>query len=419
MHAASLRDGTAVVVKVQRPHALAQVSPDLEILARLARSLDRNAPWARRLGARELVRGFAGSLREELDYRVEMDNMAAMRAALGRGAVRIPRVFTELSTSRLIVMERFDAVPVAQADAVVATLSPAARAATARTLLDSVLRQIVADGVFHADLHPGNVVLWPDGAVGLLDFGSVGRLDSVSRATLASLLSAIDADDPVRATDALIELLDRPAGLDERALQRSLGQLITRFRGGLGSGGSAAVFSELFALVLEHGFSVPPAVAAALRSLGALDGTLRLLDPDVDLVAQARSLGADAIGEMDAARLKQEAGVRLMRLLPVLEALPRRLDKITDDLERGRFTAHVRMVSHSDDRRFLNDLAQQIVTAVLAGSAVLGGILLVGTPGGPMALPDVSVYALLGWLLGFAGSVLALRGVASLFGRRR
>lgn len=167
------------------------------------------------------------------------------------------------------------------------------------------------------------------------------------------LLWAIDADDPAAATDALLELLDRPDMLDERALQRSIGVLMTRFRGGLGSGGSMAVFSELLGLVVDHGFRVPPQIAAALRSLGALEGTLKLIDPSLDLVAAARTVGRASVGDITPERVKSEFTKRALHLLPLMEQLPRRINKISADLENGQLTAHIRVASHPDDRSFL------------------------------------------------------------------
>lgn len=417
VHSARLLDGTPVVLKAQRPDAAEQADLDLEIMLRIATTLERNAEWARVVGVRRLARGFADSLREELDYLIEADNMRALRATLDADAVRIPRVYEEFSSARLLVMEEFSGVPVVQAEDLIARLSPEQRTDSASVLLRSVLGQIVTEGVFHADLHPGNVVIWPDGAVGLLDFGSVGRLDADSRQTLALLLWAIDADDPGTATDCVLELLDRPAGLDERELQRSIGKLLARFRGGTGPGGTLKVFSELFTLVIGYHFTVPPEIAAALRSLGALEGTLKHIDPGLDLVAVARSVGRSTMGDLTPARVKDEITSRAIRLLPLLEHLPRRINRITEELERGAFTTHVRVISHPDDRRFLIGLVQQLVIALLSGASVIGGILLATSPGGPPLLPNLSAFAFLGYLLAFAGFVLALRAVALVFGR--
>ncbi|RXW33052.1 AarF/UbiB family protein [Propioniciclava flava] len=337
----------------------------------------------------------------------------------GERGVRIPHVYDELSGRHVIVMERLTGTPIAQADDLIEALDADTRAASAQTLLAAVLGQLLGDGIFHADLHAGNVVIWPDGAVGLLDFGSVGRLDAPSRQTLALMLWSIDADDPVLATDCVLELLDRPDTLDERALQREIGLLITRYRGGIGRGGSLKVFGELLSLVMRYGFGVPPQIAAALRSLGALEGTLKRLDPGLDLVEAARCVAKDVTGDLSPEGVTAQLQRRMVRILPVLEHLPRRIDKLTDDLTEGRFAVRVSLFHDPHDRRFVTSLVQQLVLALLAGAAVVGGIVLVTSGGGLPLIAGIDTFSLLGLLLAFAGVILALRAVALIFTRPR
>ncbi len=419
VHVARLKDGREVVVKVQRPDASRVAELDLDIILRMSRMLERTNPWAQRMGLAGLAEGFADSIREELDYRGEIDNMAAMRASLDRRGVRIPKVERELCSAKNIVMEKFDGRPVSRAG-FIQNLSREQRKDSAQRLMAAVLDQIVNEGLFHADLHPGNVFIWPDGTVGLLDFGSVGRLDAVSRRALARLLWAIDADDPVLATDSLLGIVDAPADLDERTLTREVGGLLTKFRGGFGLGtGSMEVFTDLFELMMDHGLGVPAQLGAALRSLGALEGTLLKIDPDLDLVEAARETGREAFGKITPERVKSELLSQFMHVMPLLEHLPSRINRITEDLENGNFRANIRVLEHPEDRRFLDGLTQQLVTAVLAVGAVLGGIMLATTEGGPALLPDVSLYTLFGGFLAFAGFVLALRSVAHVFSRSR
>ncbi|MDO5495608.1 MAG: AarF/UbiB family protein [bacterium] len=419
VHLARLKDGREVVVKVQRPEAARTAALDLDIMLRMCRMLDRNAPWAHRMGLLGLAEGFAASIREELDYREEIDNMAAMRASLDRRGVRVPTVERELCSPRNIVMEKFDGKPVSKAE-FIHGLSREQRQASAQVLLEAVLDQIVNEGLFHADLHPGNVFIWPDGTVGLLDFGSVGRLDATSRRALARLLWAIDADDPVMATDSLLGIVDAPKDLDERLLTREIGGLLAKFRGGIGLGtGSMEVFTDLFQLMLDHGLGVPAQLGAALRSLAALEGTLLLIDPELDLVEAARKTGRETIGKITPERIKNEMMAQFMHVMPLIEHLPSRLNRITEDLETGNFRANIRILDDPEDRRFLDGLVQQLVTAVLAVGAVLGGIMLATNPGGPDLLPEVTLYNFFGSLLAFAGFVLALRSVAHVFSRTR
>ena len=405
-----------VVLKIQRPSALEQVGLDISIIAQLAGWLERTAPWARRLGAVALARGFSDSLTEELDYRVEAENTRAVAHAVRGEDLRVPQVHEDLSTARLLVMERIHGVPLGRAADQLAALAPAARRSLARTLLRATIGQLTVDGVFHADLHPGNVLLCEDGRLALLDFGSVGRLESGSRRALASLLFAIDADDERLACDALLELLDPPTRLDERRLARELGQLLVRYRGGFGPQGGAAMFGKLFTLVLDHGFAVPPQIAAAFRALAALEGTLRLLDPHFDVIAEARELGSAQLEhEVTPERLRTELTRQALTLLPTLARLPRRVDRLADALEQGTLTARVRVLADDGDRGFLTRLFQQLIVAVLAAAATIGAVLLILDDSGPSLTASLSWHSFFGFTLLFAGFVLALRAVTLAF----
>jgi ubiquinone biosynthesis protein len=421
VHTGRLPDGTPVVVKVQRRNARAQVTADLDIVGRLARLLERRTAWGRSLGLTALANGFAASLDEELDYRVEAANVRAIAAAQGApDAVHIPRVHEDLSGPRVLVMERVHGEPVSRASHRLSALPAEQRSEIAGALLAAVLRQIVGSGVFHADLHGGNVVLRPDDTLALLDFGSVGRLDSTARDGIARLLAAIDRGDSISGTDALITLLDRPHELDDRLLEREVGALIGRYRHGLGALGSGGLFPELFGLVVRHGFAVPPQLAAAFRSLGALEGTLRLIDPDLDLVGAARAAGRDVVAERLApAQVRAGLEEQLAQLLPVLKRLPRRVDALTSAAQDGRLTVQVRLLAHQDDRAFVTDLVQQLTMTVLAAAATLSAVLLILAPDGPELGAGVRVFPLLGATIFLFGFVLAARVLALAFQRRR
>lgn len=262
-------------------------------------------------------------------------------------------------------------------------------------------------GTFHADLHPGNVLVTDDGRLGLLDMGSVGRLGEPERLALAAVLLAVDADDAVAATDALLELLDAPADLDVRRLERAVGQVIVRFRG---AGASGAMFTALFWLVTDAGLAVPSQVAAAFRTFTSLEGTLRLIDPGFDLVAGARATAQPLVRRVVTPEgLRERATSLFLGLAPELERLPRRLAKITSDVEAGRLTVNVRSFAHHDDRAFLTGLVQQVVSTVIAAAAVVAAVVLVSADSGPELVEGLRLFAVLGAALGFVGTVLAVR----------
>ena len=421
VHQATLLDGTSVVVKVQRPGALDQVSLDTDIILRLAHWLNKTTPWGKSLGVYTLAQGFAGSLEEELDYRIELENMRSIEhslAASGNFSVAVPHAYPEFSSERLLVMDKLPGRPVSSAGTLLAGLSAQERSTLAKTLLGATLEQIISDGVFHADLHAGNIFITPEGALGLLDFGAVGRLDPATQTALGMMLYSIDRNDSAGATDALIELLDRPESLDERALERELGQLLTRYRVGFGPGGSQKMFGDLMSLVISYKFAVPAQIGAAFRALAAVEGTLAIIDPTMDLVAAARTEGTRLMsGKFKLGSIKDELEQRAMQMLPLLNRLPRRLNKITEDLEHGRFNMNVRVLAHPSDRRYLTGLFQQLIVAILAGSAVLGSILLITSNEGPLVTGEIHLYGVFGFALLFGGFVLGMRALMLVFKR--
>ena len=421
VHEATLLDGTEVIVKVQRPKALNQVSQDLDIILRLAAWLNKTTVWGKHLGVNALARGFADSLEEELDYRIELDNMTSIEHSLrrsGRFDVTVPHGYPELSGERLLVMDKLPGQPVAQAGALLEELSSAERARLATTLLGATLQQIIGEGTFHADLHSGNIFITPEGSLGLLDFGAVGRLDPGTQTSLGLMLYSIDQNDSAGATDALIELLGRPDGLDDREVERAVGALLLRYGGGGRSAQGQKLFDDLFTLVLAHRFSVPAPISAAFRAMASVEGALLTIDPSFDVVTVARQEGNRLVrSKLKGTKITEELQRRVLQLLPMMDRMPRRINKITEDLEHGRFSMNMRVLENPSDRRFLTSLFQQLIVAVLAGAAVVGAIMLITSSEGPMLTTDIRLYSFFGFFLLFGGFVLSMRSLMLVFRR--
>ncbi|MDQ3733760.1 MAG: AarF/UbiB family protein [Actinomycetota bacterium] len=416
VYGARLPDGERVVVKVQRPDIRPVVERDLDIVARIAGLLERNTDWGPAIGTRALADGFARSIQEELDFRVEAANMSAIAAggSAPEGEVVFPVPRLTYSSRRVLTMQRLDGISLSDAGPAISErgLDPEALAAG---LLTCLLRQIVLDGVFHADPHPGNVLLLSHGRLGLLDFGSVGRLDPVLREALQRFLLAIEHADPLGATDALLEIVDRPEEVDHQRLERDVGRFMARHLGP-GSRVSAAMFTELFRIVAAHDLGVPPEAAAVFRALGTLEGTLRLIAPQFDLVAETRRFAAQQVSDQLApGRLRATLTQELATLLPMLRRLPRRLDRIAGAAEQGRLGMNVRLFADERDRRVVTGLLHQVLLTVLGATAGLMAVLLLGTGGGPAVTAAVSLYQLLGYNLLVISVVLVLRVLILVF----
>jgi ubiquinone biosynthesis protein len=413
VHAATLRTGERVVVKVLRPGVTSLVERDLDIIARLARRTEARVGWARAIGVLNLAEGFAAALREELDFRVEAGNLAAVGEAASTDGIVIPQAYHDLSTRRVLVMERLDGQALSKAAQ--DPLADCDRERLARELLDSLLRQIVVDGVFHADPHPGNILLLDDGRLGLIDFGSVGRLDSGLRAALQRLMLAIDRRDPVAMTDALLEVTARPDDLDEQALERSVGALLVRHLAS-GRAPDATMFADLFRLVTRHELAVPPEFVATFRALSTLEGGLTLLAPGFDIVTEAERFGqAQLAGRLAPASLKDAAAEEIVALLPMLRRLPRRVDRIAAAVEGGRLSVNVRVLADERDRKVITGWIQLGVLTILAATAGGMAVALLALKGGPAMTATISLYQFLGYCLLVICALLALRVLAAVF----
>ncbi len=292
-HRARLAAGEPVIVKVQRPDVRALVERDLDILLRMARALEARAGWARQYAVLEMTRGFAAALREELDFRSEACNIAAVA---GSSRVRVPAVYGQWSTSRVLVMEYLDGVAVRHAEPLLAATG-ADRHGLARGLLAAMLGQVMADGTFHADPHPGNVLVLRDGQLALIDLGSVGRLDPLQQAALRRLLLAVARRNPAELHDALLDLAQasRPHAAGDDLLERTLAQFLAQHLGP-GMAPDAAMFTTLFRLLADFGLVFPPVIAGVFRAMITLEGTLARLDPGFQIVEETRKLAASWLG---------------------------------------------------------------------------------------------------------------------------
>ena len=416
VHAGRLASGEQVVVKVQRPGLPPMVARDLDIVQRIARSLDRNTDWARAIGVRSLADGFAAAMREELDFTVEAGNMTTVAAgrAVIAGSVVVPRLHKELCTARVLTMQRLNGVPLSAAPQRIAERGLDA-AAIARDLFDCLLGQIAVDGVFHADPHPGNILLLDDDRIGMLDLGSVGRLDPVTRQALQRFLVAIEHTDPAAATAALLEIVDQPEGVDEHSLERAVGQFMARHLGP-GAALGPAMFFELFRIITRHRLAVPPDVAAVFRALTTLEGSIARIEPGFDLIGASRQFASSHVTErLRPESLRRSATEELATLLPMLRRLPRRIDRIAAAAESGRLSMNVRLFADERDRRHVTAMLQQVLLTVLGATAGLMAVLLLGTPGGPAVTDAVSLYDLFGYNLLVICAVLVLRVLVLIF----
>ena len=228
-------------------------------------------------------------MREELDFRVEARNMTAMaanwpaqqRAVGGSVPVTLPALYDQLSSEHVLVIEWLDGVSLRKAGPLIDDRG-LDRAKLTRALMRSMVYQLTEGGVFHADPHPGNIMLLADDRLALLDFGSVGRLYAQLRSGLQNLLLAIGRGDPAALRDALLDLVTYPDELDEQQLERALGQFMAIHLGG-GTAPSTEMFTDLFRLGFRFELTIPARSAPCCAPWPPWKARSRWLEPGFDL----------------------------------------------------------------------------------------------------------------------------------------
>ena len=419
VHQASLPGGEQVVVKVQRPGIRQLVEQDLDILLMMARAAEARTEWGRRFQLVDLAERFAEVMREELDFRVEAGNLKAVHASLEIGSpIRIPVVYPHLSSDRVLVIEWIDGVNVKEANRR-GSLPSDARQELARSLFRSLARQIFFGSAFHADPHPGNVLVLPSNQLVLIDFGLVGRLNTLQQTAMREMLVALERRDPAALRDALLEIAELPGGTlhgerDVEQLERALSQLLAR-RLGVGMATNAALFSDLFRILLDFGMAMPGEIGGVFRAMVTLEGTLRLLAPDFQLMEETRALAADWLHEsLTPASMQQSLQEELTSLMPVLQRLPRRMERIAASIEHGTLTTNIRLFSHPEEARFVSRLVSRAVMAFLSAAVGLMAVILLRTPGGGDLTDTLTVFQAFGYAGLVISSALMLRVLAGI-----
>ncbi|WP_426625497.1 ABC1 kinase family protein [Leifsonia sp. McL0607] len=411
VHAATLLDGTSVVIKVQRPEARARVFRDVELICSVGATIEARTEWGKSLGITALVDGFAESLAIELDFTAERRHLELIRQASMRteSAITIPAFHPALSTETVLTMDRAEGTPIGRAADLIASRTKADAAALAGRIFEAILHQILIEGVFHADLHPGNILLGENDEVILLDFGSIGIIDRESRLALARLLSALDTDDAIAAVDALSMMCTIPGDVDSQLLERDVGRLLTIARAS--NSGSSELFPDLFRVVRRHRILLPPAIAAALRAIATLEGTLLCIDRAFDIVEAGRCAGPRIQCEIVTPRSTADSLEASATALAGTGArLPRRIESITADIASGAFARRFHPFADRDDRAFLRGLVHEFLKTIIAVALVIASVALTVSDAGPLLAPTtMHATTYFGLSIGVVAFVLIMR----------
>ena len=398
VHRAVMRDGREVAVKVQRPNVHDQVVKDLDALDEVAALMQRFSATTRAVGATGVLEEFRRTILLELDYREESRNLLTLSHQLRDfDRIVIPLPIDDFTTARVLTMDYIEGPKITAVSPVEWTEVDGV--ALGDDLFRAYLQQILIDGLFHADPHPGNVLLTPDHRLALIDLGMVGRLSWTMQERLFRLLLAISEARGDDAASVIITTADQHDDFDETQMRRTIVDLVGRYRNAAAKELNVGrVMLQLAHAATQHGLRMPPELALLGKTLLNLDEIGRRLDPDFDVNASMRR---------NATRLMQRRMLNSMTPANVFstalevrdfaERLPARMNRILDALAANDLRLKIEVIDHGSIIDGFQKVANRIALGLVLAALVIGAAMLmrVQTPFTILGYPGLAMLLFL------------------------
>lgn len=380
MHRARLRDGRPVAVKVQRPGVREKVLDDLEVLDELAAWVERHDDTGNRIGFRSLVDEFRRSLLDELDYRYEAANLRRLAHDLARyKKIVVPQPVEGYTSEHVLTMELIEGRSIG-------SITPLAQTEIdGAPLLDELFRayldQVLIHGFFHADPHPGNVLLTTDGRLGLIDLGMVAHVSPGMRTGLLRFLFAVADGDGDDAADALEHMSETLQDFDRGILRRRVTSLLQRNEGAtVASIQTGSLLGEMARVAAECGLRPAPELTLLMKALLNLDEIARMLDPGFEPNVVVRKHAVDLMRR----HMRSEASPRKLletslEAKEFVEQLPSRLNRVMDSVAEGRYSLKIQGFDDPELMRSIQKLGSRLAAGIVLAALVVAAALFSGS----------------------------------------
>jgi ubiquinone biosynthesis protein len=378
VYAALLEDETQVVVKVQRPNIERNIATDLAIIQDMAHLAAERLPWTAAYDPVGLSEEFGIALKAELDYGREGRNADRFRSNFAEeGFIYVPKVYWRYSTRRVLIQERISGIKPDN----IQRLDDEGydRDQIAMHAARFIIKEVLEDGYFHADPHPGNLVILPGNIIGLIDFGTVGYLDDSDRANLIRLYVAVIRFDAEAIVDQLIRMRIAGPDVDEHGLKRDLRRLLRKYYGmPLKDIAVNEILAEIQPIIFEYHLKIPSDYWLLLKTLVIMEGVGKRLAPDFDVFEVSAPFVRRFLLKLAS---PASWGPGILRgasgWLELMNTFPRRTTRILDQIERGALHIDVDVPTITRASRQMDQAANRIILAILIGTLTVALALLI------------------------------------------
>jgi ubiquinone biosynthesis protein len=377
VHTAALRDGREVVVKVQRPGIAKQIPEDFEVLKEIAEFFDAHTEVGRKHRFCAMLEEFRLTIQQELDYELEAKNLAAVRENLKDfELIQIPQPVPDYCARRVLTMEYVSGTKITK-------MSPVAHldvdgAVLAEELFKAYLKQVLVDGLFHADPHPGNVFLTDDGRIALIDLGMVGTTTPSMQEQLLKVLIAIGEGRAEQAAEVIIVMSEKDEEFDPVPFKKRITQVMTaNQRKGLKDINVGRTLLELTGTAADMGLFVPSELTLLGKTLLQLDEVGKILDPEFDPNAAIRRNATEIMSR----RMKKDATqgsimATVLEMKDFVAGLPARANKIMDAVANKDLEVKVKAVDAPLVMEGLQKIANRVTSGLILAALIVGASLL-------------------------------------------
>jgi ubiquinone biosynthesis protein len=410
VHAATLKDGTDVVIKIQRPDIKQLIETDLDLMGTLAQLLEKYIPESRFIRPTTMVQALADALRAELDFIREGGSMSKMAANFANHQhIHFPSVYWNLSTAKVLTLSRMEGIPADQKEKMLAA-GIDVKVLMSRGL-GMFMKMVFADGFFHGDLHPGNILAKPNSEIGLLDFGLALRVSSRTRENLAGLLLCLSREDFDGMVNHYLEMADPSSTLDVSQFQHDVANAIAPFVGlSLKNTQSGNLLWELAKIAARHHTPFPQDLIIFVKTMATFEGVATRLDPDFRIMDQVEEFAGDLLAELYSPKRFQGQALTIGRdVASFMRQAPIQTRKLLNAALDGNLRLNVGSTDVAKLTKSLDRTGSRLSVAFIIGSLLISSSIL--TYASPTSQINIGIVGAGGFIL---AGILALYIVVSI-----